>query len=480
MLKTADHLYLQIADQIAQMIDKEVLKFGDKLPSVRTVSKEQGVSLSTAFQAYYHLEGKGLIESRPKSGYYVKFCTRRLPPPIPIACEPVKKATEVTVDEMMNKVIQQITAPDVLNLAMAVPPVAMLPSAKISKAVIQAMRSMPANGVGYDPVQGNLLLRRQIARISMLWGGTVTEDDIVTTNGCSDALTLCLGATTRPGDTIALESPAYYGTLQLAESLGLKVLEVPTHPVTGVDLQYLDTAIPRHKIKACLFVTNFNNPLGACMPDRNKQELVRILEKHEIPLIEDDIYGDMYFGKQRPALCKTFDKQGYVLLCNSFSKSLAPGYRVGWTIPGRYKDKVMRQKIVHAISCSSLPHAAIGHFLENGRYEHHLRQLRTALHTQYLRYVQAIGEYFPEDTRVNRPQGGFVLWLALPQHVNTYELLEMALKHKIAFAPGRLFSLQDRYNNCLRVSYGHPWSKQVDDALKTLGKLAGKLAQRNN
>ncbi|SEM31809.1 DNA-binding transcriptional regulator, MocR family, contains an aminotransferase domain [Chitinophaga rupis] len=474
MLKTAEHLYLQIADRIEQLIEKDVLKIGDKLPSVRMLSKEQGVSLSTAFQAYYHLEGKGLIEPRPKSGYYIRFSPRKLRD-IPKTCEPVKKASEVTVHEMIDRVFAHMAADNILKFSIAAAADSLLPAAKISKSMVQALRNMPGNGIGYESIQGNLQLRRQIARMSILWGGVVSEEDVVTTNGCTDALTLSLCAVTQPGDTIALESPSYYGSLQLAASLGLKVLEVPTNPVTGVELDYLDKAIPRHNIKACLFVTNFNNPLGSCMPDTHKRELVHILEKHGIPLIEDDIYGDIYFGRERPALCKTFDESGIVLACNSFSKSLAPGYRVGWTLPGKYKEKVLRLKRNHSIACASLPHAAVAHFLENGRYEHHLRSMRKQLHTQSLRYLQAVADYFPEDTLVTRPMGGFVLWLALNENINTYELYELALKNKISFAPGRIFSLQDRYRNCMRLSYGNPWNKQVEEGIKTLGKLIRKL-----
>lgn len=465
-----DHLYLQVAERIQTMIEKEVIRIGDKLPSVRSLSKEQGISMSTVFQAYYHLESKGYIEPRPKSGYYVRFSPRRLPE-MPKISRPVKKATEVNVSDMITEVFYHLSPDDVLRFSVAAPHESQLPAAKLSKSLIQAMRSLPANGTSYENLQGNVNLRRQIARLSLQWGGTITEDDIVTTTGCMDALTLCLSATTQPGDVIALESPAYCGTFQLAESLGLKVLEVPTNPVCGVDLEYLDKAIPKFKIKACVFVTNFNNPIGSCMPDKNKRELVRLMNKYDIPLIEDDIYGDTYFGKTRPSSCKQYDRTGNVLYCNSFSKSLAPGYRVGWTMPGKYKDKVLRLKLNHSVSSATLPQAAIGHFLENGRYEHHLRNIRTLLHTQCLRYQQAIADYFPEDTCVTRPQGGYVLWLELNQQVNTIELYEQAMKRKISFAPGRIFSLQNRYNNCLRISFANPWSKQVDDGLKTIGKL---------
>lgn len=466
---------MQVAERIQSMIEKEVIKTGDKLPSVRSLSKEHGISMSTVFQAYYHLESKGFIEPRPKSGYYVRFSPRRLPD-MPKACRPVKKASEVNVSDMITEVFNHLSPDDVLRFNVAAPAEVLLPAAKLSKSLIQAMRSLPAGGVNYESLQGNHLLRRQIARMNMHWGvNTFTEDDIVTTTGCMDALTLCLSATTQPGDVIALESPAYSGTFQLAESLGLKVLELPTNPVTGVDLEYLDKAIPKFRIKACVFVTNFSNPIGACMPDKNKRELVKLVNKYDIPLIEDDIYADLYFGKTRPSSCKQYDRNGNVLLCNSFSKSLAPGYRVGWTMPGKYKDKVLRLKLNHTVSSATLPQAAIAHFLENGRYEHHLRNLRKMLHTQCLRYQQAIADYFPEDTCVTRPQGGYVLWLELNQSINTFDLYDLAMKKKVSFAPGRIFSLQDRYNNCLRISHSHPWSKQVDDGLKTIGKLAHQL-----
>ncbi|SHL12270.1 DNA-binding transcriptional regulator, MocR family, contains an aminotransferase domain [Chitinophaga jiangningensis] len=474
MFKTAEHLYIQVADNIEQLIEKEVLKIGEKLPSVRTLSKQQGISLSTAFQAYYHLESKGLIESRPKSGYYIRFNSKRMPD-LPASCEPVKKAAEVTVHEMVAAVYNLMAAPDIVRFSVATPPPEILPAAKMAKAVVQALRELPDYGVAYDPLQGNLRLRRQLALLSLSWGGAYTENDVVTTNGCVEALTLCLSAVTQPGDTIAIESPAYYGALQLAEGLGLKVLEVPTHPATGVDLAYLDKAIPRHKIKACLFVPNFNNPIGCCMPDKQKKELVGIIEKYDIALIEDDIYGDLYFGKQRPATCKTFDKKGNVLYCSSVSKSVAPGFRVGWTMPGKYKDRILQLKHMHAIASPSITHAAVGNFLETGRYENHLRNLRKKLHTQYLRYSQAIMEYFPESARVSRPQGGCVLWIELEGHINTYELFQQALKHKISISPGRIFTLQDRYSNCMRLSYSVPWSKQVDDSLKTLGKLLRRM-----
>jgi DNA-binding transcriptional MocR family regulator len=469
-----EHKYVDVSDRIEKLIDNGVLKIGDKLLSVRALSKEQGISLSTAFQSYYHLESKGLIEARPQSGYYVKFSREHILE-LPKASEPPEDAVPVSVDEMIGSVYHDLNSEKLIHFSMGVPSIALLPAAKLTKSVMQAIRESKTSCMQYEHIQGNVALRRQIARQAFNWGGTPTEDEIIVTAGCVEALSLCIKATTKPGDAVAIESPTYFAIFQVMESHGLKVVEIPTDPVTGIDLKYLEQAIPRFDIKACLFVNNFNNPLGSCMPDENKKQLVDMLAKKEIPLIEDDIYGEMYFGRNRPKTCKTYDKKGLVLHCSSFSKSLAPGYRIGWVIPGRFKEQVIRLKRMHTVATNTLSQAAIAHFLSNGRYELHLRHLRKALHTQSLRYIQAISEYFPDDTKMTRPQGGFALWIELNKKINTYKLHKRALKQNIGIAPGQIFSSQARFENCMRLSYGEPWSTRIEDGIKTLGKLAKEM-----
>lgn len=465
-----EHKYVEVADRIETLIEKQILKLGDKLLSVRALSKEQGISLSTAFQAYYSLESKGLIEARPQSGYYVKF-SRNHVRELPKVSEPPDDAVPVSVDEIINSVYMDFNREKILNFSMGAPSVELLPAAKLNKAVMHALRESKTSCLHYEHVQGNVLLRKQIARQAFNWGGTPSEDDIVVTAGAVEALSLCVKAITKPGDAIAIESPTYFAIFQVMESHGLKVVEIPTDPVTGIDLDYLENAIPRFDIKACLFVNNFNNPLGSCMPDERKKLLVEMLAKKEIPLIEDDIYGELYFGKTRPKTCKTFDKKGLVLHCASFSKSLAPGFRIGWTIPGKFKERVITLKRMHTVSTNTLTQAAVANFLSNGRFELHLRHLRKALHTQSLRYLQAISEHFPEDTRVTRPQGGFTLWIEMNKKINAYKLHKRALKHNIGIAPGQIFSSQGRFENCFRISYGEPWSEKIGLGIQTLGKL---------
>lgn len=468
-----DHLYQEVADRIEQLIERKALKVGDKLLSVRSLSKEQGISLSTAFQAYYHLESKGLVEARPQSGYYVKFSpghTLQMP-----ACsDPLSEAVPVTIDEMISSVYNDLRSDKLINFSLGSPSPELLPAAKLNKAVVQALRGSSDSCLNYEHIQGNVQLRKQIARLSFNWGGSLSEEDIVVTAGCMEALSMTLKAITKPGDAVAIESPTYFGIFQVMESLGLKVVEIPTDPSTGIDLNQLEKAIKKFNIKTCLFVCNFNNPMGSCLPDEKKKKLVELLSRHNVPLIEDDIYGELYFGKTRPRTCKSFDKKGMVIQCGSFSKCLAPGYRIGWVVPGKFKENVIRVKRMNNVSTNTLAQSAIANFLANGRYELHLRHLRKALHTQCLKYVQAIVEYFPESTKISRPQGGFALWLELDKKVDTYKLHRRALKVGIGLAPGQIFSSRGQYSNCFRICFGQPWSDRIEQAIRTLGELVRK------
>ena len=471
---SSDHLYMQVADGIEKMIADEVLQIGDKLPSVRVLSDEYGISMGTAFQAYYHLEGKGLIESKPKSGYYVRFNHRRLPGlPKTIIAEPIP--SEVSVKDMIASVYKDLSATDIINFSVAVPALELVPAAKLNKSVVYALRNSKNSCLGYEHVQGNLDLRKQIARLSFNWGGTVRPDEVVVTTGCMEALVMCLRAVTKWGDMVVVEKPAYFGIYQAMESLGLKVVEISSDSNTGPDLDELDKILKKFPVKAVLLVPNFSNPIGSCMPDENKRKLVNIITKHNIPLVEDDIYGELYFGRNRPKTCKYYDKAQLVMHCSSVSKSLAPGYRVGWVIPGRFLQAVKQLKMMHTISSPSLTQAAMAHFLEMGRYEYHLKNLRRSLHTQCLRYTQAIMQYFPADTKISRPSGGFVLWIELNKKVDAYKLCKEAQRHHISVAPGQIFSASSNYSNYVRISYGAPWSEDVEYGLMMLGRLITKV-----
>ncbi|TWF33865.1 GntR family transcriptional regulator [Chitinophaga polysaccharea] len=468
-----EYLYLEISRNLAHLIRQQALQPGDRLPSVRMLCREHGISMNTAKRVFLELEGQSLIESRPQSGYFVSHQRHRTLP-LPEISRPAPAFSEEEPVPLINKVYSHMGQPDLdLTLfSIGVPSEALLPVARLNKEMIKAMRSLSGSGTAYEPLPGNEKMRRAVARRSYTWGGHLQPDDIITTAGGMNALSFCMMATTKPGDTIAVESPVYHGILQLARSLGLRVMELPTHPQTGVDITALEKAIP--DIHCCLLVSNFNTPLGSCMPDSHKKAVVELLAQHHIPLIEDDLYGDLYFGSSRPKCCKAFDKTGTVLWCSAISKTLAPGYRVGWVAPGIYKEQVLKLKLVHAISSSAITQEVVAGFLESGRYENHLRNMRQTLQANCQHYMAAIAEYFPAGTKVSRPQGGLTLWVELPG-INTTDLYNVAIRQKISIAPGRIFTLQNQFENCMRLCMGLPWSEELKRKLKQLGKLAGML-----
>lgn len=470
-------LYDKIVGRIEKQIKQNLLKTGDKLPSVRALSRQQGVSISTAYKAYAELENMGMIEARTKSGYYVKFSPSRFAR-VPEVNPPLKKIEQASVSQMIAMVNANMSKENVLRLSASSPSVNLIPLARLNKSMTEAMRESPYGNVNYENVQGNISLRRQVAKNAFNWDGQITEDDVVTTQGCLEALVFCLRALTKPGDTVAIESPTYFGIFNVMLSLDLNVLEIPVHPETGVDIEYLERAMDKVDIKACLFVTNFSNPVGSCMPDERKKQLVDLITKRKIPLIEDDIYGEIYFGKSRPRTCKSYDKEGWVMLCSSVSKSLAPGYRVGWCIPGRFKEQVINLKMMHTISSATPTQAAIAHFFETGRYDLHMRNLRRALHTQSLRYMQAIAAHFPADTKISRPQGGYALWIELNKKINAFELYQVAIEQNISIAPGQIFSTDSRFTNFMRISFGLTYDGRMEKSFGLLGQLVKDLEKK--
>lgn len=470
-------LYERVAAHVAGLIERGVLRPGERVPSVRRLSKQQGVSVSTVIQAYQHLEGSGLIEARPQSGHYVR---RRggAALPEPRAPRTSTTASKVSVASLVAKVYGAARDPHIVPFGAAYPSPELLPTDRLNATLARIARASGAVGVSYDPPPGCPALRRQIARRALERGCAITADDVVTTVGAMEALGLCLRVVAQPGDTVAIESPIYFGLLQLIESLRIRAVEVPSQPGTGMDLDALEEALAAHKIKACIALPSVNQPLGAAMSDAAKQRLVEMLARRDIPLIEDDIYGELYFGQTMPRPAKAFDEAGLVMLCSSFTKTLAPGYRVGYVAPGRYREQVEQLKFANSVATPTLPQLAIADFVENGGYEHHLRAMRRKLAAQVEQVSAAIAEHFPAGTRISRPAGGFVLWVELPPGTSALELHARALGHGISVVPGPIFSAKPRFTNFVRMSCGYPWSDLLAHAVRTLGKLAREVAER--
>ena len=468
-------LYERVAADVADLIARGTYRVGDRIPSVRELSRQLRVSINTVTEAYAQLENRRLIEARPQSGYYVA-CPLSEPE---AAGEGVRRpklaATAVELGSGPLEVMRTLADPGLVPLGRGVPNSELLPIDKLSRMLATEARRFRLDSVSYAGAKGLKRLRTQIAKRSLDAGCRLTPEDIVVTSGCVEAVTLALQATCRPGDTVAIGSPVYYTFLNSIQELGLKVLEIPSTPREGMSVEVLAYALRHNPVRACLVIANFNNPLGSVMPDERKAELVRLLRSREIPLIEDDVYGDLRFGLHRPIATKTYDEAGLVLYCSSFSKTLAPGYRVGWIAPGRYLERVQRLKSVFSLATASPTQLAVAEFLMSGGYDRHLRAMRKTYAAQLADVRAAIARWFPAGTRVTRPEGGFVVWAELPPEVDGLAVYEQALRKGIAVAPGTLFTTSDRYRNCIRMS-GAFWSEKIRDALRTVGGIACGMA----
>jgi DNA-binding transcriptional MocR family regulator len=466
-------LYLRVAHQIEGQIRKGALRVGDKVPSIRGMQRQQGVSVSTVLQAYFWLENQGWIEPRPQSGFYVRVPFTQMAPE-PDFQAPRSEPTEIGVGDLLHEVVRMIGDTTKLPLGANSANPELYPTRKLNQIINKITREDPFHSCRYDFTNGLAPLRRQIARRSIAHGCNFSPNELVITSGGMEALNLGLRAVARPGDVIAIESPTYFAFLQIIESLGMKAIEIPTHPRHGMDLDALESAIRSHNVRACISIPNCHNPLGFILDDNYKKSLVNLLTKHNVPLIEDDIYGDTAFDGSRPKTAKAFDTEGNVLLCSSFSKVLAPGFRIGWMQPGRFLERVTRLKFINTIASPSLPQLAIAEFIESGGYDRYLRGLRTALGNRAQRYSQAIGKYFPTGTKVSRPAGGYVLWVELPETIDGLRLYRTALEHNISIVPGLIFSASGRFRNHIRLSCGNPWNESIDRAFSTLGSLCSQ------
>ncbi len=476
-LSAPAYRYEATARFITDLVDNGTLIPGARVPSLRQITKQRGVSLSTALQAYRALEDRGILQARPQSGFYVaKGAPIRLE--TPVISRPPVRPTIVAVSGVVPKLLEYAADPDLIPLGCAIPNAELLAAGRLDRFLARAARVKGIDYNTYTVPKGDPRLRREIARRALRWGQVLSPDDIAITCGCTEALVLALKVVSRPGDTIAIESPTYFGFLQVLETLGLRALELPTDARSGVDLTALRRALGATSVTACLFSSSFNNPLGCTMSDEKKKAVLELLAKHRIPLIEDDIYGDIYFGDDRPKPFMALDSHGNTIYCSSFSKTIAPGYRVGWVATGRHMAKLLESKFAFTLCGPALPQAALAEFLSSGGYDSHLRRVRRTFGENIDRMTRTIDRTFPPGTRVSRPDGGFVLWVQLPKPVLSRELFEAALKKRICFVPGDVFSPSHRYVNCLRVSCGSAWHARIEKGLETLGQLASALLTR--
>lgn len=468
--------YQQVADRLTRLIEEGAFGPGAAAPSVRKLSRQWRVSITTILKAYYLLEARGLLVPRPRSGFYV---SNRLPsaPPEPALSDPEPDPSTVGMRELITMIVLRDTLnPKLIQLGAAHPAQELTATRQLNRIMASAARRMGDRAGLYMAPPGNKPLRQQIVQHAVNAGCTLDADEIVITSGCGEAVYSCLQAVCRPGDTVAVESPICFDVFQYLENLGLKALEIPTHPRDGISLDALAFALQNNSVQACLVIANFNNPLGSCIPDDHKKALVNLLVRHDIPLIENDIFGDIHFAAKRPLSAKAFDNDGRVLWCASFSKTLSPGLRVGWAAPGRYRSTVAWLKYSTSLATGTLPQVAVAAFMAEGGYRQHLRRVRRIYQQRVAELRRAVIRFFPADIRVTDPSGGYLLWIELPEAIDTLALYRSALEEGIAITPGHLFSAGNRYRNFIRLNAAN-WSEAATPAIQRLGKVIDRMSQ---
>ncbi len=470
-------LYQRIAARIQAAIASGAMRAGARLPSVRQLSQQHGVSMSTAMQVYRCLENRGVVEARPKSGYFVA-------PRAPVLPEPMldlrmEAPSLVNMDQVLQEFLWIVNDPLAVPSFHAQPARELLPEAKLQHLLAGVNRRHPEYASRCQ-MEGSAALRQEIARRAVASGVPLRPDEIVITNGGLEAIYLALRSVASAGDTIVLESPTYFHLLQVIESLGMRALEIPTHPRDGISLEALEFATrERGAVKACVLLPNFPNPMGSLMPVERKRALVQLAAERQITLIESDIYGELHFGEQRPPVLKSFDAEADVILCSAFTKTVAPGYRIGWVAPGRHFLKTQALKFRTSVACPMLTQEVLAQFIRDGGYDHHLRRLRAALKTQMHQMVDAVARHFPMGCRMSLPQGGMMLWIELPKHVDSREVFALARLEHIGVAPGAAFSTTRRFDHFIRLQYGEPFTPATEAAMKRLGHIVKRLAERS-
>jgi DNA-binding transcriptional MocR family regulator len=472
-MRQKSFLYETVSRQLREQIFRGSYIPGEKLPSVRQLSRIFNVSINTILQCFRQLEADGLIKTYARSGVFVVRPKTSAPRGTVTPLFPMLPV-EVSLSERILNFMEPHIDQSIVPLGIALPAQELMPVNQVLQTYRDVTRAAPHEAWGYTHPHGYDRLTHQLARRSLNYPVPIAEQDIVVTNGCMEAMELALRAVTRPGNTVAIESPTYYGALLALEIMGRKALQISTTPGEGVSLSALDQALRLGQVDACLFSTNAQNPLGFTMGNSRKQELVQLLARHQVPMIENDIWGDTVF--QGPALpAKAFDEEGLVIYCNSFSKSLMPGMRLGWTAPGRFHRRILELKQVSSITTATPPQMLMSRLLESGFYQRHLQKLRCSLQSQTTRMVELIRAHFPAGTQVAEPTGGCVLWITLPGHIDAEILFHQALKQQIHVFPGAVFSPGRNHYNCLRINAGGPVTQKLEEIVAQLGELTRRL-----
>jgi len=440
--------YEYVAQQLREQIHTGQLRCGDPLPSLRSQSERLAVSKNTVIHAYQQLEAEGLIEPRARQGFFISH--KSPAPAVSATPRPVR------LGALALNVIRAASREDLQPLGSADPDTRFPARAQLYKIMARHARRrayfMPAIS-HYQPPPGDNLLRSRLAQHISETALSCQPQELIICNGVQEGISLSLRALAQPGDIIAVESPSFYGTLQCIEALGLKVLEIPSLPGEGIDQNRLAAALKAWPIKALLLNPNINNPLGFQMSAQAQRNLMQLTAPYQLPIIEDDVFGELHYQSHRAPPLKAMDTDGRVILCSSFSKSLDSDLRLGWLIAGRYYEELNYLKYVTTLASSGLIQEACAEFMAERRFPRHLRRIRRTYKQRGELYAEDMHRYMPADVTYSQPEGAYLSWLELPPHCSGDAVYQRALAENIAITPGSLFSTGGEYSHCIRLNF---------------------------
>lgn len=464
--------YRELADSYIADIRCGELAHGQRLPSIRALSKKHGVSITTAIKTFELLEAEGHLVAQAQAGFFVRQRASGLDEPFMPSFSPRAKA--VGHARLIHEIQQSARDAQRVPLGTVMLSPALLPVEALQRSLIRASKHTPLALGNYGPSNGEPALLDALCSHFGDDGIHLKQNDLQITNGCMSAVSLAIHAVTAPGDVIALPSPCFSGQLQLIASLGRKVIEMPSS-TRGFDIDRLERILSTGQAQACLITANFQNPLGYCLSPDEKRRIAALATAYRFPVIEDDVFGECGHDRQRPLPIKCWDNSGDVIWCGSFSKTLAPGYRIGWCAPGRYAEELSTLHLTEVLAVNSPLQLALADFIRCGEYRRHLKRLHTALAAQVDQLRAAVVRHFPGGCRITDPQGGYALWVQLPEGCDGLELYERARESDINIVPGVIFSARDLYRNYVRLNAGNPWRPELQMAIEKLAILAAQL-----
>jgi 2-aminoadipate transaminase len=467
-------LYRQLSRQITGFIGSGEISVGDRLPPTRELAGLIGLNRATVSAAYALLEEQGLIQGHVGRGSFVaaQFPTanrtdsnaREAGDGTPLDWDAILPRSEMKTSTPLF--------PIEISFASSRPARAAFPLATFRRLAREVIEGPQAADIlqlgsphGYGP------LRRYLLEEARRAGLAHPGDDLLVTNGCQQALDLLARVLSGEGSSVIVEDPIYHGLWQVFARAGAELALATVSP-QGVDAGDLALLVERNRPRVVVLTPNFQNPTGASLSLEGRQDIVRIATRHQIVLLEIDIYSDLrYFGAPLPRL-KELDQSGNVVLLGSYSKVSFPGLRVGWVLgPRPLIARLAEYKQMCDLHSDQLSQAVLLRFAESGELAKHISRTRAQGAKRLEAALEACHEYMPEGTRFTRPEGGMSLWVELPATLRSQDLLNQCQEHGVDFLPGKYFSPQHGHPHALRLSFGGLSPEQIRRGIRVIGMV---------